>query len=612
MLFRHTALAILVSVQLALAPAARSQDAEIDPWVRMSSGSHSVRDLGPGFSIEVPVVRDPTAKLAFFNYDIADRMGVPYPKDPKALKRMLEERFGWKVDPTGKSPVKWIATHYMDSGGKGPGHAQGDGRALWSGELVFQAADGRYHYVDVIQKGVGATPFAWIGNPGHEDGLQSVGELVKSAILTDANLRNGLDPTADLFGFTALHGDQVVSRSVRVGHQIRPAHHLWHADNPRDYRRILEYDVRRNLGLPLDAPVGQAEIRQFLLHFAENSAEETARGFDLHGIQQNPTAGNKTTRGGSIDLGGWLYLDAHHSEYRHLFDQLEFGKQIDYQLDYFPILLQAMDQAYVGKPISQRALERAFETRLEDTLERVWLARLGLTPEESARVKPRTAKKFREAVEELYRAEGNGKATMRGGKINGQGITPAAYDMRRAFAATLGARARPESERAEALRQAFVSDRSWFSAAPGDHAKARKAYLNAVEKIVRELSPAGKVEPRWGERARSVNAAHRFEPGFPDLWWERNEGPIIRKLETHDYDFLDINRMIRDAPRSTVDPGLPVRAVTNVGPHPSLAARWSIVPTPGRKRPVRVLGSCVGDSAAQLLSAPQAASPPGP
>jgi len=556
----------------------------------LGSGKHSMLDLGEKFSIIHSVKRNRTAKLAFFNYELADRLGITYPKDPKKLEALILEHFAWEIDPTGESPKKWFASYYQDGSTKMPGDALGDGRALWTGELKIQRPDGKILYVDAVQKGIGVTavaPTSW--DSAHQTGTQLNSELVHSGIMSIANLNNGLDSTADLFGLTFERNGEWVSSTLRLGNQTRPAHLRYHADNPADFKRIYEYIVRRDLGLPLDTPITKKLVNAHLEQFARIAGEDAGRSFDLHAIQENPTSGNKTTKGSQIDLGGLRYLDAPHPNFTTMRGRVFAGEQPSDMRAYLLWMLRDMEEAkYLFAPRDAIELFKLFDQEFKAAVTRSWLVRLGLSQAEIDALSEPIKKRYFESVMTIYNTSARTPVRMIGGNDR---VRPSAFDPRNIFKNTMSAMSKSGRSREWALNSLFAVTRSWGEALAPDTAKIKKAYLDSVEEIAAALSANGTptIKPEWIKQAAKVNSKSRHELTEPYFWID-HEGPMIAKLDSRKFTFREINRMMTTAANAITDKGLPIRPETNVGFHPAFVRTLAKVPVP---RPARCISKAL-------------------
>jgi uncharacterized protein YdiU (UPF0061 family) len=540
----------------------------LEKWKTIASGSHSLRKLGPAFYVDLPMRPIAGAKLAYFNHGLAKRLGLSVPEDPRELERLMTSLFAIEKDPEGKSPLKMMATRYQDSSKKGPGQANGDGRAVWTGELEIPLPDGKVAWVDFTAKGIGQTPLAWTNNdPAHSDGRQKARELVRSAIISRANARNELDSTDDLMGFIVReegHAPRTVT--IRAGNQTRTAHFRYFADSPKRFRSIFEYIVRRDSGLKPGTAIGPAETKAYLEMFVDNLAEETARYADLDAIHGSPTAGNRTTKGSTIDLMEFWYHDAHHGNFSYLFDRLQAHEQYDIMESYIADLRSYMATANYPTPkgVSIQSLSSRFRKVYEEKASAAWLNRLGLSPGEIADLDPKVRKDFFKAVRALRNATGTAPK-----KIFWNTIEPAAFDLRSILAKTFELWTNPNRK-----SLIFVNERPWATELNKTHTEMMGRYLDSVAAILWRLRAGGNPNPEWIEKARTVGRTVRMIPaeGAPaavgDPFFHAHDEKILAALESKNFDFQKVDEMIEAAAAELVDPGLIPRGTTNLGLSP--------------------------------------------
>jgi uncharacterized protein YdiU (UPF0061 family) len=495
-------------------------------WDEISNGEHSFRQLGAEYFVEVPMKHMEGAELRLFSRRAASAIGLEAALKPEALGKWVTDRFALFVDPTGKSPLKLIATRYQDSPTRNIGDALGDGRAVWIGELRIPRPDGRILYLDVTLKGAGATPLAWKNhsNPAHSDGLQKMEEAIHSFIYSEANIDNGIRSTVDLavleIPLSKPGPDGKPMRSaitVRVGKQTRLAHLRYFADQPKQFRKIFDYIVRRDLGLPLASKVTNSHRIEYVDGFVKALAEDTARYYDLHAVHGSPTSGNKTTQGTTIDNGTFRYLDAHHPEYAYLFEKLELGGtfgQVAQQKDYIEDLIDYLKRGralsgyspLLGYGTLLRKSLTQFDHILEARLTETFLSRIGLLETERLRLTPKTKHDFYQAAKSLYEVKGSRRIP----NGNGRNIVPAGIDVRKVFRNT--AQAAGEG-RTQAWQEAFRTERGWGSLSTKDVEPHLRRYRSAVESIVKELEPSHGQRKTWMARSRAIHANERVAPG---------------------------------------------------------------------------------------------------
>ncbi len=530
----------------------------VPSWKDLASGEHSFKTLGPGFYQEVPVREIPKNRiqLSFINRRLVERLGLALPQDPVAAEKMLTDLFGWEVDPTKSSPKKWFASHYLDGSKKGPGEAMGDGRALWTGELKLETKDGKILYIDGIQKGVGATPFAWLKNPGHSDGAQNTGELIRSGIKSIADMDNQLDSTGDILGFTMTNDDgSKRSMTLRVGRQTRPAHLAFHADSVTNEAKMMDYIARRDLGLPLDAPVTTEVFNRWCMQFAKNNAEDTARVFTLNAFFEQPTLGNKTTSGGSIDLNGRQYLDAFHSNLGHLYMRLKVEDMVDYQKSYIGLILNFLRKANYAPALALPELRQKMDLIFDRTFDaagaRLQLHRLGLSEKDIQLLSPPLRQKFFKATTDLMYAKADRKANLVFGNDN---VTPAAYDTRKILKGTMEAMHLPTPlEREAAMDKLYKVDRAW---GPANLIQAHRDRWIKYETVVGEIIHVlGGVKSEWIHNAAVRTNADRYDSSTDGLWDKWAE-PLMRLAESGKSNWQEISGFMENAADSLIDQDL--------------------------------------------------------
>ena len=535
-------------------------------WDQLSGGQHSMKALGTDFYVDVPVRRIPGAKitLSFVNTQLVEQLGLELPGDSKEAEKMLLEHFAWEVDPNGNSPKKWFATHYQDSNAKGPGEAQGDGRALWTGELKLERPDGKILYVDGVQKGVGPTPYAWLNNSTHKDGKQNTNELIISGIRSMADSENNLDSTSDILGFT-IHdaSGNVRSMTLRVGRQTRPAHIRWHDDNPKNEKKMMDYIVSRDLGLPSDTIVTDAMFVQWEQNFAVNNAEDTARVFALNAFYEHPTAGNKTTTGGSIDLNGRQYMDAYHANMSHLHGRLFVRDQIELQKNYLAMINNYLGRANyrsnVGLPALTARLGAVFDRTFRETASKLFLNSLGLSQIEIESVPESVRLDVFNAVSNLMRAEGTAGRDM---ILQNKGMVPAAFDTRKILRGTMEAFAKSSPERAQAIKELYKVDYQWNTTHENLRPELRVGYEASIARLVTSLG--GHVRANWITAAALRNPKTRFDSTTDGVW--DYEGHPIRKEAEAGTNWVEVSKRMLSAARRFVDPERPARPMRMLQP----------------------------------------------
>lgn len=533
-------------------------------WEQAASGNHSLRSLGPQFYVDLPMREIPNARMAYFNYRLAERMGLKVPSDPKELEALMKRLFAVEIDPTGNSERKMMATRYLDGPKKASGEAMGDGRAAWAGEIRTTLPNGKILNLDIVAKGIGQTPLAWTNRAdgSHSDGRQSDRELVRSVINSRANVGNELDSTDDLVGFVIPESDYLRTIGVRVGNQTRVAHLRYYEDEPENFAKIFEYVIRRDLGLPEHTKISAAEVTEYVESFVKNLAEETARYTDLNAIHGAPTAGNRTTKGSTIDLAEFWYHDAHHKKFSYLYGNVSLEEQVAVMRGYVFFIIEFANRAKYPIPLnlSRTALSAQFNRIYSERVSELSANRVGLSENEVKKMSKRTLEQFARAVEGLRYAMGETKK-----RIFSNDILPAAFDIRRVFADTFANIASPG--RKEIV---FANERNWATSTE-KYVVLKNAYLKAVDAIVTDMGEDGRPKVEWIRKAKTLNGVKRMEPGDgragspDDPFYRAHDEKILRVLYSDGFDFRIVNEMIDQAAADLIDRGLSPRGMTNLG-----------------------------------------------
>jgi len=425
------------------------------------SQQHSFKKLGPQFYVPVQVEKISGSKLILFNDEAAKDLGLEFPEDPQELEKEILEQFSVFISKSKEPRNKELfSTYYQDSATKNVGDALGDGRAAWVGEIQKVGQSGRKYSIDVVLKGIGVTPLAWTNNENesHRDGLQNLSEAIYSYLMSKANYRNQLDTTVDLavillpeeyknYKFTKIFKNRIerVAITLRVGNQTRMGHFRYFQDSPELFKKIFEYCLRRDMGLAADAPVQKKQFFNYIKQFSVNIAEEAARYYDLHGVHGSTTAGNRTTRGSTIDMSTWRYLDAYHQDFSYLKDKLLVKQQTIEMKNYIKDLFEYINTSeyYLNLGLTQNELSvlaenanQVFDSIFQQTLTRLFLARIGLGNQQFMEILettyPDLLKRFYDASKALFEFSSSKTAILEGQK----NVKPALFEPRKIFQMT--------------------------------------------------------------------------------------------------------------------------------------------------------------------------------
>lgn len=561
----HSVLSLLITCLILI----QSAFASTRPTIQeMSSGQHSLRNLGEDFFVDNSMVHVPEGRLLLFNHRLAQAIGLDVPASSKLLEEFLIKNFSFVVGENGTRTM--MATYYQDSNGREVGQARGDGRAVWSGELKLKKSDGTFIYVDVVLKGAGQTPLAWTTHPdlSHRDGLQTLFEAVHSFIMSEVNRQNQLDSTADLaiieLPFLKRNGPddpgEKAVLTVRLGNQTRVAHLRYHAPSSKNFHKILTYIIKRDLGLPLDVAIDRNALQQWLNKFVENLAEESARYFDVNAVHLAPTAGNRTTKGSTIDLGTFAYLDAFHPGLTYLFGRKTLGGKTNNQLqqmkNYILLVVSFLEEAngnrdqqiYVppnfnGKNISTYAELRSemlkkFNKEYTKLTKRLFLSRMGFSVQQRNQLSPETKDAVNSILTRLILQPGE-----RDVEISGSTYRGGAFEFRRIFAGFWKAYQADPSGQSSEWTSLFLTDRSWSTLTTEQAQTTAMKFSELVSLLVRELNLTDSDIEVLARRAQESVSGKRYEDGK-----EYNEEiiqPIIDQInkKSGNMDFTDFTRM---------------------------------------------------------------------
>jgi len=416
--------------------------------------------LGEDFAISVSVKPEPSAQLAFFNFELAKRLGIEFPEDPRLLKDWAVKNFAWRTaGDFGFKPVtredlwesfvrrnqgqsadffrvqrgdpfwamneeltlfketiqaaasvprttKLMGTFYLDSLFKAPGKASGDGRALYVGECVGCGSDGEN--LDVQIKGVGVTPLAWTEDKDHSDGRLTQAEAKHSMAMSSVLNFIGVHTTEDLMILKLQDGSAL---SVRVGNHFRPAHIAYHfEDTNESMGRILKFRkwiVNRVLSRKADARVTKIEIEKFFTKSARRLGESCASMEAWNIVHTSPTKGNFTLDGGITDIGSLRIMDSARGNYTYgpsINCQMKWKEQTEHIRELFveevvePLMrFDAESDEIRAVKIFRSNFQEGFKARLWTEIAK----RIGLTVEQAEKVNEKIKKEWIEFYRSL-------------------------------------------------------------------------------------------------------------------------------------------------------------------------------------------------------------------
>jgi uncharacterized protein YdiU (UPF0061 family) len=522
---------ILIAALLAL-----PRFAGADAWNDSSNGSSSFLSLGPAFSVRVPVrsLAD-QSRVVLLQEELARQLGLTG-ADVDDIAKQILERFAVTSEGAGGSRRTLFATRYQDYDSdqlEKLGNPQGDGRAAWSGEIEIKRPNGQIIYLDVSVKGLGRTPLsrahqsaeAIKSSDQYSDGLQTMEEAIRSYVISNALDRNGLETVRDL-AVIEIPLEKVDHRNgkpakaaltIRVGPQVRTAHFKYFKEQgtPEQSQKLLEYTVRRELGLRLDAPVSEAQIQRYLSRYAANLGREGAYYTDLNFVHGSPTPGNQTVHGSPVDFGTFMVMDAQHGEMDYLYGRRHVKGQISDLASYVYNLARYLPGSRTQQV--QGLINKNFLGEYENTLTRLWLNRLGLGDKEMALLSPERKESFLKATKDLLQSEGKSVKRFYAGEI-----TPAAFDLRSILHDSLRISLLPEDQQATEWQKVFLTRRRWSTLfsddlKQGPYSVLMKNYTYTVNKLVSDLKEQGVDFAPLLDTAKKIGNTVRAEDVFPNI-----------------------------------------------------------------------------------------------
>ena len=540
-------------------------------WKKASQGEHSFKALGDEFLVPLKMKKVEGAKLSLFNERVAKQLGFHTPESRAELEKLVLENFSYMVsdDQSEHAEKEWFATKYQDSKTKTEGGAMGDGRAGWSGHIPVKLENGDILEVDVVVKGIGPTPLAWINHSdaGHSDGLQSIDKAIHSFVVSEANAKNNLDTTVDLAVIelpikkvNTKSGEEIpAALTIRVGHQTRNAHLRFHYDSPENFKKIFEYIVRRDLNLDGDVEIDKSIAKKFLRQYTMNLAEENAYYYDLMITHGSLTAGNRTTKGSSIDLSTMRYHSGHHAKFKHTKNKSTMGGQKEKLKVYIKNLIVYMRKSEIGfgfGKATRESLEKEYDKVFEEKLTRLWLLRLGLNEEDIEQLRPSVKKEFFTTTTELFEKFGLTKKN-----VSGQNIKPAAFDMRKIMKNALLTHNLVRNGDELAFEELFHNQEDWGTLSKEQSAPYARRFQNSVDGIIREIFE-GEVPDSRLERASKHSVDSPFRTNTAIKEFEQN---IFEKIVSGEWDYKKASSESFGLADSLVDPGMEGRTLNNLG-----------------------------------------------
>lgn len=281
--------------------------------------------------------------------------------------------------------------YYQDSPGKGEGHAKGDGRAVYLG----QVKGGSYGRRELMLKGCGPTPLAWTGNEFHEDGFVSFQRSLWEASVCDELARLGFDTPEVLAlvdtGKTTIDNTLIewpAAAAVRMADtHFRVGHISYWTDDP-DALYALCLHIGKLVVRDDFNPSKYTHLRQWLNLFSDNLGFDVGKTDALNIHCFNPTMGNVRVDGHFVDFSTVRF----HRYYVPHFKYMNNTRRIrEHRVGYRRYPSRLVNMWVAGGLLTEdqgrrlmKSATRRYDERFVDGYIEGFCMFLGLTPDELA------------------------------------------------------------------------------------------------------------------------------------------------------------------------------------------------------------------------------------
>ena len=308
-------------------------------------GEHPLQSQVEDFCVLYNVRQRPGGQVAYFNFELAEEMGLIPEGHPHKLNKRLEakllETFGLTIineyDLRHRAkelkkytirPKKFMATRYLQLQHPGRlGQTSGDGRSIWNG--CFHGAGGTW---DISSCGTGATclsPATVLSNKFFRSGDPSVSygcgradllDGISSVLMSEVFHGNGL-ATERVLCVIQYQGQSAIN--VRTSKNLlRPGHLFRYLKQGRlrELRQIAHYYIDRQVANgEWPAPAGGGERYDELLDQITRLFASTSALFEAEYIfcWLDWDGDNILMDGGIIDYGSVRQFGLYHHEYRY-------------------------------------------------------------------------------------------------------------------------------------------------------------------------------------------------------------------------------------------------------------------------------------------------------
>lgn len=394
------------------------------------NGTHPYQEAVPEGYLLYPVKQLKGGKIVYFNFALAQDMGLIAENHEKELTPDLTEKIletfciqiineydqanGTKIAKEQIKPNKYMATRYLQiQHSNKQGKTSGDGRSIWNGIITNNGITW-----DVSSRGTGVTalaPGAVVANKplktgddsfGYSCGLADTDELYASALMSEVFHRQGIATERVLAVIDLGNGAGIGVRAAP--NLLRPAHLFLYAKQGRHdlLKQSFDYFIDRQIKNGA-WQVRRGDYDKVLNLVSENFAKFAARLERQYiFVWMEWDGDNILGDAGIIDYGSVRQFGLRHDQYRY--DDVErFSTTLNEQRGKARNIVQAFAQAIdfvktkARKPIEQFAQHesvRLFDSRFDQGLREEFLKQIGLSEDLSKKLLKKNAK----LVEDLY------------------------------------------------------------------------------------------------------------------------------------------------------------------------------------------------------------------
>ena len=310
---------------------------------RLINGNHDFQKAVPQGAVEYSVRLRKGGKLSYFNYDLANEMGLIARDHPQKMNHKLSQTvldtFGIQIineydvihhTPIPKNHIKpntYMATRYLQSQHPDKtGRTSGDGRSIWNGQISYRGTTW-----DVSSCGTGATclspatatqkKFFKTGDlyVSYGCGYSELEDGIAAALLSEVFYKNGIATERTL---AVIEYPKGFSINVRAGTNLLRPSHLFRYLKQGDLeglRSAVDYFNDRQVSNGHWPKHGSRKKSYAYLpeYIARRLAQATARfESDYLFVWLDWDGDNILMDGGIIDYGSVRQFGLYHHEYR--------------------------------------------------------------------------------------------------------------------------------------------------------------------------------------------------------------------------------------------------------------------------------------------------------